>query len=110
MRLGLRPTVFDSRSASWSQLQKLYAGSGTIWERHRHRYEVNPEYVSRLEESGLAFVGKDELGVRMQAVELNGAVYDTRQMTPYNFCLFLPFRSPIFRRTSSSSRVLHTSA
>lgn len=72
MRLGLRPTVFTPRAAAWSQLRKLYAGSETIWERHRHRYEVNPEYVLGLEESGLTFVGKDELGVRMQALELKG--------------------------------------
>lgn len=27
-------------------------------ERHRHRFEVNPEVVSRLSRSGLLFVGK----------------------------------------------------
>jgi CTP synthase len=98
MRLGLRPTVFDSRASSWSQLQKLYAGSEKIWERHRHRYEVNPEYVARLVESGLAFVGKDEQGVRMQALELNGAVYDTRQRAPYNVCVQITHISSPFRR------------
>jgi len=72
MRLGLRPTVFEPYAESWSQLRKLYAGHGTIWERHRHRYEVNPEYVQRLEESGLSFVGKDEQNVRMQVIELKG--------------------------------------
>lgn len=97
MRLGLRPTVFDSR-ASLLQLQKLYAGSEKIWERHRHRYEVNPEYVSRLEDSGLWFVGKDEQGVRMQALELNGAVYDTRQRAPYNVFVQITHISSPFRR------------
>lgn len=29
----------------------------TILERHRHRYEVNPEYISRIEEKGLVFSG-----------------------------------------------------
>ena len=39
-------------------------------ERHRHRYEVNPEYVDRLSEAGLHFVAKDETGQRMEIFEL----------------------------------------
>ena len=31
-----------------------------IDERHRHRYEVNPDLVDQLEQHGLRFVGKDE--------------------------------------------------
>ena len=72
MRLGLRPTVFDSESESWSKTRKLYGGAPKIWERHRHRYEVNPEYVGKLTESGLNFIGKDEKGERMQVMELKG--------------------------------------
>ena len=41
-------------------------------ERHRHRYEVNPELVPQFEEQGLRFVGKDETGTRMEIVELTG--------------------------------------
>jgi CTP synthase len=70
MRLGLRPTVFDEDSASWSKIRQLYGGAGKIWERHRHRYEVNPKFVDRLEASGLRFIGKDEKGERMQVLEL----------------------------------------
>lgn len=69
MRLGLRATVFSQK---WSVLRKLYGGADKIWERHRHRYEVNPDYVSQLERSGLTFVGKDEAGVRMQVFEKKG--------------------------------------
>jgi Glutamine amidotransferase class-I len=36
-----------------------------IEERHRHRYEVNPDLVEQLEQHGLRFVGKDET-VRLQ--------------------------------------------
>jgi len=32
----------------------------TVWERHRHRYEVNPFYVSLLEKAGLVFSGFNE--------------------------------------------------
>lgn len=79
MRLGLRPTVFEE-SATWSVARRLYGGKGKIWERHRHRYEVNPEYVERLVKSGLTFVGKDEKGERMQISELESG-----------FSHFLPF-------------------
>ncbi|KAJ6608212.1 CTP synthase N-terminus-domain-containing protein [Mycena sp. CBHHK59/15] len=70
MRLGLRPTVFEPSTETWSRARKLYGGAGKIWERHRHRYEVNPDYVQRLQESGLIFAGKDEKGERMQVLEL----------------------------------------
>ncbi|KAF6757599.1 CTP synthase [Ephemerocybe angulata] len=70
MRLGLRPTVFEEGTETWSKARALYGGKGKIWERHRHRYEVNPEYVERLAESGCVFAGKDEKGERMQVMEL----------------------------------------
>jgi CTP synthase len=69
MRLGLRPTVFEEDS-EWSRIRKLYGGSSVVWERHRHRYEVNPLYVQRLHASGMAFIGRDEKGERMQIMEL----------------------------------------
>ena len=72
MRLGLRPTVFQ-QDTEWSRIRKLYGGVGTVWERHRHRYEVNPAYVERLHTSGMAFIGRDEKGERMQIMELPSA-------------------------------------
>ncbi|KIK61781.1 hypothetical protein GYMLUDRAFT_224877 [Collybiopsis luxurians FD-317 M1] len=69
MRLGLRPTVFQE-GTEWSKARRLYGGKEKIWERHRHRYEVNPEWVQTFRESGLEFVGKDEKGERMQVLEL----------------------------------------
>lgn len=42
----------------------------SVDERHRHRYEVNPEYVAQLEEAGLHFTGKDDQQVRMEIAEL----------------------------------------
>lgn len=41
-----------------------------ISERHRHRYEVNPDYVSTMASHGLDFIGKDESGKRMEIMEL----------------------------------------
>ena len=82
MRLGLRPTIFDEKK-SWSVARKLYGGKPKMWERHRHRYEVNPEWVERIQAGGgkgvdgegLVFVGQDEAGVRMQVCELQGGSF-----------------------------------
>ncbi|XP_020550643.1 CTP synthase isoform X1 [Sesamum indicum] len=67
MRLGSRRTLFQTSDCLTA---KLYHSSEYVDERHRHRYEVNPDMVSILEESGLKFVGKDETGKRMEIVEL----------------------------------------
>jgi CTP synthase len=71
MRLGLRPTIFQQNTDN-SAIRRLYGGADTIWERHRHRYEVAPALVAQIEESGLRFVGRDEKGERMQVLELPG--------------------------------------
>ncbi|KAH1259859.1 CTP synthase [Glycine max] len=47
-----------------------YGNSEYVDERHRHRYEVNPDVIGTLEEAGLKFVGKDESGKRMEILEL----------------------------------------
>lgn len=69
MRLGLRPTLFQENT-EWSVVRKLYGGGTEIYERHRHRYEINPEYIQRLEAKGLHFVGRDDKGERMEIFEL----------------------------------------
>jgi len=52
MRLGLYPVVL----AEGSRASRLY-GQGIVQERHRHRYEVNNEYLQRLEKDGLRVSG-----------------------------------------------------
>ncbi|KAK7537824.1 CTP synthase-like protein [Phyllosticta citricarpa] len=74
MRLGLRPTVFQPGS-EWSRLRALYKNAPEVLERHRHRYEVNPTYIERLEQAGLTFIGKDNKGERMEIVELKDHPY-----------------------------------
>ncbi|KAH7332758.1 CTP synthase N-terminus-domain-containing protein [Rhizoctonia solani] len=86
MRLGLRPTLFKQDSASWSKARALYGGADTIWERHRHRYEVGPAYVDQLAESGLEFIGKDEAGVRMQVLELKDHPFFIALQAHPEFC------------------------
>jgi len=80
MRLGSRPTTIsfaDSQGKSSPTLaSRVYggvdrkqaeAGASTfeVMERHRHRYEVNPQYVADIEAAGLLFTGRDDQGERM---------------------------------------------
>ena len=69
MRLGLRATHLQPNT-EWSVVRQLYGSHDEILERHRHRYEINPDYIKRLEEGGLQFVGKDDRGERMEIFEL----------------------------------------
>ncbi len=52
MRLG----AYEAVLAEGSQVARIY-GRSRISERHRHRYEVNVNYVERLEQAGLRFSG-----------------------------------------------------
>ncbi|CAL5419879.1 unnamed protein product [Camellia sinensis] len=63
MRLGCRKTLFQTPDCITA---KLYHNSEYVDERHRHRYEVNPDMIDMLEEAGLKFVGKDKSGKRME--------------------------------------------
>ncbi|KAI3403564.2 URA7 [Candida oxycetoniae] len=69
MRLGLHETRF-TKDSQHSVLRKLYGGAEAVHERHRHRYEVNPELIEQIEAKGLKFIGKDETGKRMEMIEL----------------------------------------
>ena len=67
MRLGARTTLLQTVDCITA---KLYQAESYINERHRHRYEVNPELIDKFEDQGLRFVGKDTEGRRMEIVEL----------------------------------------
>ena len=67
MRLGAQTVSISEGSKAFG----LY-GEGTVSERHRHRYEVNPGYIDRLESAGWHFTGKSECGTRMEIGELDG--------------------------------------
>ncbi|KAK9136728.1 hypothetical protein Sjap_007322 [Stephania japonica] len=72
MRLGSRRTFFQTPDCVAS---KLYHSSAYVDERHRHRYEVNPIFIDKLEAAGLKFVGTDESRKRMEILELSGHPY-----------------------------------
>ena len=69
MRLGDHDVNLSKGKA-----RSLY-GKDTISERHRHRYEINPEYIDRIEANGLKYTGRDLSGRRMEILELEKHPY-----------------------------------
>ena len=65
MRLG----AYDCHLKPNSVAAKAY-GSETISERHRHRYEVNNEYIEKIENAGLVFSGMSPDGMLAEIVEI----------------------------------------
>ncbi|XP_078094414.1 CTP synthase 1 isoform X3 [Mustelus asterias] len=72
MRLGKRKTILKEKN---SVLRRLYKNCDYVEERHRHRYEVNPEMRNNFEERGFRFVGQDVEGERMEIIELDEHPY-----------------------------------
>ncbi len=65
MRLGAHDVIIEKGTIA----HKLY-GTTKIRERHRHRWEVNPDYWNTLQQHGLVFSGKSPDGRRMEILEL----------------------------------------
>jgi len=65
MRLGAQKVIIKKESKAF----ELY-GKTEIYERHRHRYEVNPRYIPDLENKGMVFTGVDETKTRMEIFEV----------------------------------------
>ncbi|HSV27024.1 MAG TPA: CTP synthase, partial [Sedimentisphaerales bacterium] len=71
MRLG----GYDVMIAPGTFTAKLFSGADKARLRFRHRYEVRPDYVARLEEEGLVFSGKAPDYPIMQILELPSHPY-----------------------------------
>lgn len=65
LRLGAYPCVLDRSTKAYA----LY-GTETIYERHRHRYEVNNDYRKILTENGLTLSGLSPDGRIVEMIEL----------------------------------------
>ncbi|HEV7121694.1 MAG TPA: CTP synthase [Candidatus Paceibacterota bacterium] len=70
MRLGTYP----ARLAEGSIAREAY-GTDVAEERHRHRYEINPEFIPQLAGKGLVFSGASPDGVLMEIAELPKSVH-----------------------------------
>lgn len=65
MRLGKYPCQLKPGSKAWEAY-----GADTVWERHRHRYEVNQDYVPILEQHGLVVSGRSPDRIFVEVIEL----------------------------------------
>jgi len=65
MRLGSYPAIIKKGTVA-----SFAYKSHIIKERHRHRFEVNPEYVEMIEKAGLVFSGTSPDGKLMEIAEL----------------------------------------
>ena len=70
MRLGAYPAYLKKGTLTRS----LY-NEEIINERHRHRYEVNPDFIERFEKGGLIFSGVSPNGKLMEISELPQKVH-----------------------------------
>jgi len=81
MRLG----AWDCDLAEGSLARDVYHGAQQISERHRHRYEFNPEFRRPLEREGFVFSGVSPDGKFVEMIEL------PRETHPYFIaCQFHP--------------------
>jgi len=71
MRLGAWPC----RLSPGSLVSEIYGGEAEISERHRHRYEFNPEYRPALEKEGFIFSGVSPDGKFVEMIELPREVH-----------------------------------
>jgi CTP synthase len=65
MRLGAYPAKIKKKTIASEAYKAI-----SISERHRHRWEVNPEYISQIEKAGLIFSGTSPDGRLMEIAEL----------------------------------------
>ncbi len=66
MRLGAGPVHL----VDGTKVSDAYGGSEVVYERHRHRYEVNPSLRPALEEAGLVVSGTSPDGRLVECIEL----------------------------------------
>ncbi|MFP6795459.1 MAG: CTP synthase [Pseudomonadales bacterium] len=65
MRLGEQACALKDGSIA----RKIY-GDSVVYERHRHRYEVNDDYIDRLESSGMSVVGRSQADHLVEMIEI----------------------------------------
>jgi CTP synthase len=65
MRLGKYPCQLKPGSRAWEAYR-----ADTIWERHRHRYEVNQDYVPILEQHGMQITGRSPDRIFVEMIEV----------------------------------------
>ncbi len=70
MRLGAHKVIIKPNTVAYDLYKER-----EIYERHRHRFEVNLDYLDKLEEKGLVFSGRSADSRRMEILELPGRFF-----------------------------------
>lgn len=70
MRLGAYEAVLSKGTIAHSAYKQEI-----VKERHRHRYEVNPNFIEQITSAGLVFSGKSPNGILMEIAELPKSVH-----------------------------------
>ena len=65
MRLGKYPCQLKPGSRAWQAYK-----ADTVWERHRHRYEVNLDYTPILEQHGMMVTGRSPDRIFVEMIEI----------------------------------------
>ena len=71
MRLGSRPTLWQHEG---STIRKLYGPGEAVDERHRHRYEVNPDLIERIEEDPAPIITASSFSPSFESELIPGVV------------------------------------
>ena len=105
MRLGLYPAEL----AGGTIAREAY-GADIVEERHRHRYEVNPEYIEKLENGGFVFSGKSPNGQLMEIAELPRDVHPFFLGTQFHpeFTTWVLKPQPLFKEFIKASATRST--
>jgi CTP synthase len=99
MRLGAEAVEL----VQGTRVRDVY-GEAVILERHRHRYEVNNQYRSRLEDAGLVVSGTFEQGRLVEIVEIPGHPWFVASQFHPEFKSRPTRCSPLFREFVGAAR------
>jgi CTP synthase len=99
MRLG----AYDAILKKGTIVESIY-GNSKVSERHRHRYEVNPEYHKILQEFGLVFGGMSPDSRLVEFIELPGHKFFVATQAHPEFKSSLLHPAPLFDAFVNASK------
>ncbi len=102
MRLGAQAAALEEGS-----LARSIYGSAVINERHRHRYEVNNQYLDRLKQAGLRVAGYTQSEHLCEMVELPAHAWFVASQFHPEFTSTPRASHPLFKAYVSAALVRH---
>ncbi len=98
MRLGKYPARIKKDTLTWEIYKKE-----EIWERHRHRYEVNPDFIDALQDGDFLFSATSPDGRLMEVLEIKDHPFFLGTQFHPEFKSRPNSPSPIFREFTRAS-------